>query len=238
MSNDNVDVSIIIPVYNEEAILQAAVVELREQMADLGWSHEIILAENGSTDHTVLRIAQLVHRYPDLRTFSSSEPNYGKALRRGILEARGKYVICEEIDLCDTEFHQAAIHLLRNDDADFVVGSKLLAGSEDERPWLRNVASRLYNGMLRTALDFKGTDTHGLKAFNREKTLSVVNSCIIDKDVFASELVIRAHRSGLRVREVPVRVMEKRAPSINLVRRVPTVIRQVGQLAWAIRGKG
>ena len=55
--------------------------------------------------------------------------------------------------------------------------------------------------------------------------------------MFASELVIRAYRQNLRVLEVPIRVMEKRPPSINLFKRVPNVLKNVGKLTWAIRVK-
>ncbi len=116
-----------------------------------------------------------------------------------------------------------------------VIGSKLLSGSSDERPWARNAASRVYNGLLRTTLGFRGTDTHGLKAFRRERLLPIVHRCVVDKDVFASEFVIRAYRADVPVREIPVRVIEKRPPSIHLMRRVPNVMKQVARLAWAIR---
>lgn len=233
--NDSLLISIVIPVYNEEAILHAAVVDLRERLAPLGWSYEIVLAENGSRDRTVEIAEQLAAKYHDVRTFSLGEPNYGKALRRGITEARGALVICDEIDLCDAEFHRAAVALLESREADLVIGSKLLEGSSDERPWARNFASRVYNGLLRVTLGFRGTDTHGLKAFRRDALMRVVEECVVDKDVFASEFVIRAYRAGIPIREIPVRVIEKRPPSIKLFKRVPTVMRQVGQLAWAIR---
>lgn len=231
-------VSIVIPVYNEEAILHAAVVDLRENLKAVPWSYEIIIAENGSRDNTVQIAAKLKAKYPEVRCFSLGEANYGKALRRGILEAAGTFVICEEIDLCDTDFHEAALLLLDNRDADLVIGSKLLSGSSDERPWARNVASRVYNGLLRVSLGFRGTDTHGLKAFRRDALLPVVHRCVVDKDVFASEFVIRAYRARVAIREIPVRVMEKRPPSINLVKRVPNVMKQVARLAWAIRVHG
>ena len=48
----------------------------------------------------------------------------------------------------------------------------------------------------------------------------------------------RAYRAGLRVREIPVRVLEKRTPSINLMKRVPNVLKSLAKLTWAIRIKG
>ncbi|HEY3595675.1 MAG TPA: glycosyltransferase, partial [Polyangiaceae bacterium] len=90
-------ISIVIPVYNEEGILHAAVVDLRERLSPLHWDYEVILAENGSKDRTVAIAQELSHKYPEVRMLSVGEPNYGKAMKLGILESRGDFVICEEI---------------------------------------------------------------------------------------------------------------------------------------------
>jgi glycosyltransferase involved in cell wall biosynthesis len=232
------EISIVIPVYNEQGILHAAVVDLRERLKPFGWSYEIILAENGSRDRTVAIGKELTQKYPEVRLISAGEPNYGLAMKLGIEEARGTFVLCDEIDLCDTDFHHAAVDLLRSDSADLVIGSKLIAGAEDERPMIRHVASQLYTGLLRGLLGFRGTDTHGLKAFRRARVASVAARCLTDKDVFASEFVIRAYREGLRVVEIPIHVIEKRPPSINLFKRVPNVLKNMGKLTWAIRVAG
>jgi glycosyltransferase involved in cell wall biosynthesis len=232
------EVSFVIPVFDEEPILHAAVVDLRERLAPHRLDYELILAENGSRDATVEVAEKLALRYPELRLERSDAPNYGRALKQGILRARGELVICEEIDLCDVDFHLRALTLLREDKADFVVGSKLIGGARDERPLLRHAASQLYTGVLRALFDFRGTDTHGLKAFKRELVTPLAEACQIERDVFASELTIRAYRKPLRVVEIPVRVLEKRPPSINLLRRVPRVLQNLAELAWAIRVKG
>ena len=89
--------------------------------------------------------------------------------------------------------------------------------------------------MLRVSLGFRGTDTHGLKAFRREALVGTVGRCVVDKDLFASEFVIRAQREGLRVMEIPVRIEEKRRPSIQLARRVPRVLKDLARLVIVIR---
>ena len=239
------DVSIVIPVYNEEGILREAVTELLEGLETVrvalhepDMTFEVIIAENGSKDGTVELANHLANERPEIRTFSLGEPNYGKAMRRGILEARGTWVICEEIDLCDLDFHRRALEHLRHRDADMVVGSKAMKGASDHRPIMRRVATRVLNGMLRAALDFRGTDTHGLKAFHRATLLPIVEDCVIDRDLFASELVIRAGLAGVRVLEIPIRLDEKRPPAINLVKRVPNVLRGMAKLTYVIRFGG
>src|SRR4051794_34379978 len=96
-------ISIVIPIYNEQAILHAAVVDLRERLSPLGWNYEIILAENGSKDRTIELAGELAAKYAEpgdgqVKFISMGEPNYGKALKQGILLARGDLVICDEID--------------------------------------------------------------------------------------------------------------------------------------------
>jgi glycosyltransferase involved in cell wall biosynthesis len=240
-----VDVSIVIPVYNEEGILREAVTDLlanldgvRDALASPNLTFEIVLAENGSRDRTVELAEHLARERPEVRSFSLGEPNYGKALRRGILEARGTWVICEEIDLCDPDFHRRSLELLQHGDADMIVGSKAMRGSNDQRPMFRRVATKVINSMLRVALDFRGTDTHGLKAFHRETLLPVVQACVIERDLFASELVIRAGRDDLRIIEIPIRLAEKRPPSIQLTKRVPHVLRGLAKLTYVIRFGG
>jgi glycosyltransferase involved in cell wall biosynthesis len=236
-------ISIVIPIYNEQAILHAAIVDVRERLKPFSWSYEIILAENGSKDDTIPIAEALAAKYSDpndgqVRLMSLGEPNYGKALKQGILIARGELVICDEIDLCDTDFHRRAIEILETGEADLVIGSKLAVGAEDDRPLLRHAASMAYSTMLRVILGFRGTDTHGLKAFRRVALLDTVRACLVDKDVFASEFVIRADRGGVRIKEIPVRVIEKRPPSINLFKRVPNVLKSVAKLTYAIRIRG
>jgi hypothetical protein len=91
---------------------------------------------------------------------------------------------------------------------------------------------------LRVTLGFRGTDTHGLKAFRREKLLPVIARCVVDMDVFASEFVVRAWRENLDVREIPIQLEEKRQPSIHLFKRVPNVLKNVARLVYVIRVRG
>ena len=234
-AHEKPDLSIVIPVFNEEAILSASIADLCEKMRTWDHTYEIIISENGSTDGTIAVANEVLKRHPCLRLLQGDEPNYGRALKAGILAARGDIVICDEIDLCDIDFYKRALVQLERDEVDLVVGSKLLDRSKDKRPFFRHLASHVINTMLRLTLSFKGTDTHGLKAFKRDRLLAVVNKCVVEKDLFASEFVIRSERERYGVVEIPVQVIEMRKPSINLVRRVPNVLKNLAKLVYVIR---
>ena len=231
--------SIVVPVYNEETIIESAARELVAGLDERHIDFEIIFAENGSRDRTPELLEGLSKREPRIRWFHSETPNYGSALKRGILEARGELVVCDEIDLCDLVFYDAALPMLESREADLVVGSKAARGASDQRPLVRRAATRVHNALLRATLGFQGTDTHGLKAFRRDRLVPIVHQCLVDMDVFASELVVRAWRDDrLKVQEIPIQLQEKRQPSIHLFKRVPNVLKNVGRLVYVIRIRG
>ncbi len=238
MTHPAPELSVVIPVYNEATLVEQAARELCAALDARGLEYELLLCENGSRDATPTLVDQLASRHPRIRALHVGAPDYGKALRTGILAAQGTFVFCDEIDLCDTDFYDRALPHLRAGEADLVVGSKAARGARDERPLVRRLGTKSINAILRLTLGFKGTDTHGLKAFRREPLLDVVRACVVDKDMFASEFVIRAGRMKRRVIEIPILVREKRKPSINLSRRIPNVLKSVGRLIYVIRLKG
>jgi glycosyltransferase involved in cell wall biosynthesis len=228
------EISVVIPVYNEEGLVREATRELRRKLEALDWDYEIVLAENGSRDGTQEALREIARADPRVRWFHEERPDYGRALKRGILEARGRIVVCDEIDLCDVGFYQRALPLIA-EGADLVIGSKAMRGADDGRPWIRRAATRTITVLLRLTTGFRGTDTHGLKAFVRARLEPVVRACTVERDLFASELVIRAQRMGRDVREIPIALREKRPPSVQLLRRVPRVLKGLVQLGWTIR---
>ncbi len=239
VNGEEVELSIVIPIYNEQTILEEAVEELVASFRDdprlRERSYELILSENGSTDATVEIAQRLAERYEPVRLLRTGRPDYGLALRRGIRSARGEIVLCDEIDLCDTDFHARALQRIEEEGFDLVIGSKALDGSRDQRPMYRRAATRVLNGLFRVLLGFHGTDTHGLKAFRRARLLEVVDACVVNRDLFASEFVIRSEHMDIRMIEIPVRIAEKRQPSVHLFRRVPHVLKNLGRLVWVIR---
>ena len=229
--------SVVVPVFNEAGILRLAVARLFAALGERWSRFEVVLVENGSDDDTFAIGRDLQKTYSQLRLLHVAEPNYGRALRTGICCARGEVVVCDEIDLLDVGFYDRALVLLERG-IHMVVGSKRLAGSDDRRPWRRRAGTVLLNALLRVLLGFSGTDTHGVKAFWRQPLLGVVSRCEVERNVFASELVLRAIAGGLQVREIPVALREVRPPAVRLARRVPRALYDVLRLTYALRRSG
>jgi len=228
------ELSILIPVYNEEAILEAAARAIVQELGARGYRYELILCENGSRDRTPEIGARLAAELPHTAMLRYHEPNYGGALRAGMRRATGDILVCYEIDLWDLDFVAQALPLLER--FDIVIGSKRARGAADNRPFVRRLATRVFNLLLRTLLGFRGTDTHGLKAMRRAAVADIIEVCETDKDVYATELIVRAQYLGRAITEIPIAVHEIRPAPINIFRRVPRALRQVLRLWRLSRG--
>jgi protoporphyrinogen oxidase len=226
-------ISIVIPVYNEEKILESAVRDIVSEANKLEIDYELIVCENGSKDRTLEIAQELSKEFPQVRAIHCPEPNYGAALELGILKSIGQNIVCFEIDFWDGPFIEIAKVLLNKYDA--VIGSKAAKGARDRRPLIRRLITHSFNMFLRLVYGFQGTDTHGIKAFRREKSIEIVEACKTSKDIFATELIIRMERSGFYMCEIPLEIEERRPPTINLMKRVPSTIKNLFTLWKATR---
>lgn len=232
----DIQLSIVIPIYNEEDILEQSVRDLVHGCDAHGIPYELILCENGSRDRTVEIAEQLCNELPSVRLLRYPEPNYGGALNAGIQSALGTKIVCFEIDFYDIPFVEIANVMLKKYDA--VIGSKRSPGARDRRPWIRRLITWGFNSFLRIFYGFKGTDTHGIKAFRAKPAKPIAASCQTGRDIFTTELVIRMERADLRMCEIPLEIEEIRPAPINIMKRIPGTLKNLWRLWWATRRTG
>ena len=226
--------SVVIPIHNEARILKDSVSQILRELDTVNRSFEVILYENGSRDETLALARDLEHADARVRVLTDTIADYGAALKRGIGAARCDVVVIFNIDYWSSSFVERALAELGS--YDLVIGSKAMVGSIDERPWLRRAITLCFNLFLQRCFGFRGSDTHGLKAFRRHAILPVLDRCVTDGWIFDTELVLLAERLGLRIVEVPVRLDEIRAPGYqSLVARVPRTIRALIRLQANLR---
>ena len=90
--------SIVIPIYNEEEILEESTNAIFSLCKRMGIDFEIIFSENGSTDNTKNIANELTTKYSEIKIISNPEPNYGNALKAGFELAKNDIVISFDID--------------------------------------------------------------------------------------------------------------------------------------------
>jgi glycosyltransferase involved in cell wall biosynthesis len=226
--------TVVVPIYNEASFIPMALPALTRQMDGLGNPYRILLVENGSTDETAAVAKETAGDAP-VTVMSLPNPDYGAAMRAGFLAAEGDWVVNFDIDYFSADFLE---RVLETSGADVVIGSKRDPDSEDRRPFIRRVATRVFNLLLRTILNSKVSDTHGMKAFRSGLVHELVPLVKSTQDLFDTELVIRAERGGYRIEEVPVTVEEIRTAKSSLIKRVPRTIMGLFRLRRLLRIRG
>lgn len=229
-------VSIVVPIYNEEVVLAAATAALLRQMDASGLEYEVILAENGSADATPQIADRLAAEHPRARAIHLPEPDYGRAMRAGFLEGQGEVLANFSIDLVDLGFLQRALGEMGR--ADVVLGSKYVAQGHDERPLARRLGGQALSALVRLLFRLPVADTHGLLVLRRERVRELVERCRFGNEIFDTELVVRAHRAGLRLVELPLRVEEIRPSRVGSFRRARRMVQQFLRLRVALWREG
>lgn len=218
-----ITVSVILPAHNEAALLESVVTDIVAGLRSWGRSFEIRIMENGSSDETASIAESLSRTNREVRPRTMPDANYGRAVRQGLLDARGAIVVLFDVDYYDLPFLTAAVSLLETtQDGErpaIVLGSKRAPGAHDERPWQRRVITSAFNVILHRGFGLEVTDTHGIKALDLQRLLPIIAKCELDADLFDTELIIRAGRARLPVTELAVTVREQRPPRSSILRR-------------------
>jgi glycosyltransferase involved in cell wall biosynthesis len=213
-------VSVIIPLYNEQGILQENVETVAGFFdAVVGRGHWYFLfVENGSTDSTPLLADAAAACRPPSRVIHLPKPNYGIALKTGLREATTRWVYIIDIEQWDFPF---IVWSWKNRNAyDALIASKRADSTICHQQLYRRVLSCVLNGLLQVFTQFSGTDTHGPKLLNRASLQSIIAACELDRGQYDTELVLRAVRAQKRIIEVPSEYRELRPNRNWMVKKV------------------
>jgi glycosyltransferase involved in cell wall biosynthesis len=230
-----VAISVVMPAHNEEDLLESSVHEVVQGMRARGDNFELLVVENGSSDHTATIATALAASIAEVSAHSLPRADYGRALRTGLLAARGDTVVQFDVDYYDLSFVGEALATIGQAPRPaIVVGSKRAPGARDTRGWGRRAVTWTFSTVLRLGFGLKVTDTHGMKASMRTRVAVLADHCRFDGDLFDTELVIRAEHAGLGVAEIPVTVEERRPSRTSIVRRVPRTMVNLARLRFAL----
>ncbi len=222
-------VSIILPAYNEAKRIEKTVEIVREQMDKIGYDYEIIIAEDGSTDGTDIIARELAERDDKIIHIHSDERlGRGKALTNAIKEAKGEIVAYLDVDLSTDIEHLKELIDSILEGYDIATGSRLIEGSKTERPLKRDLASRMYNFLVRILLGSKLRDHQcGFKAFKRSSILPLLDKTKDNHWFWDTEILVLAQKEGLKVKEFPVRWRQSEETKVKLTRDVLYMFSQI-----------
>lgn len=227
--------TIVMPAFNEAEILETSVKSVVEGLTARGNPFELVVVENGSTDGTGAIADSLATCFPEVRAVHRADADYGRALREGLLSARGEVVVNFDTDFFDLTFLDAAVARVREPAGPaIVVGSKRGEGASDGRAPLRKIATWVFGTLLRVGFGLHVSDTHGMKAMNRAAVEPYARKCKSGQDLFDTELILRVERAGLRTAEIPVGVEELRPARTSIGRRVPRTLLGLVKLRIAL----
>jgi hypothetical protein len=234
----SVEVSVVLPAYNEEDSIEATVQKTLETLDGfLDGGYEVVVAEDGCDDRTPDIAARLAESDPRVRHVHSDERlGRGGALERAFGAAAGEVLVYFDTDLAtDLKHLEELVERIRSGEYDVATGSRWLPGRVADRPAKRGVPSRGYNALVRLFLR-SGLRDHqcGFKAFSRE-AFEVLSTQVEDSHWFwDTEMLVRAQREGFRVAEFPVEWTPKGDTKVDLVRDVFGMGSQVLRTWWQL----
>ena len=213
----NPDLSIIIPAYNEEALIVNTLDSLRSYMSARPERYEIIVVDDGSQDQTGICTQEWQKNSDTDLQLLVNQKNMGKgfSIRRGVLESRGRYVIFIDADLpYELNAIDDFLYALQNG-YDLAVGSRVLPGSDVKGvPAYRYLAGQVFSLMVQAILFSGLPDTQcGFKSFRSDAAREIFSRVSIEGFGFDVEMLFVARKLKLAIKPVPVQMIEHRQRS-------------------------
>jgi dolichyl-phosphate beta-glucosyltransferase len=234
--------SVIVPAYNEERRLPATLAVVQDYLERAPWAWELIVADDGSRDRTI-EVARAAFRSNRCRV-SAAPRNQGKgaAVRRGMLEARGRFRLFTDADN-STPIEEVGrlLRRMRRTGAEVAIASRAKRGAriEKHQPWHRELMGRTFNGIVQVLAVPGIQDTQcGFKLFRAEAAREIFRRQTLDGFSFDVEVLLLARRLGFEIVEVPVRWIDHPDSRVSPLKDSARVFRDVLTVRWRHRGLG
>jgi glycosyltransferase involved in cell wall biosynthesis len=227
------NVEVVVPVHNEERVLEASIRRLHSHLArELPFSARITIADSASTDSTLAIARALAMELPGTHVIHLAEKGRGRALRAAWSSSRSDVLAYMDVDLStDLGALLPLVAPLLSGHNDLAIGSRLVEGARVERSAKRELISRTYNFLLRLSLGSRVSDAQcGFKAGRRQAIQALLPAVENEHWFFDSELLHLAEQSGLRIHEVPVDWTEDPDSRVHLIATAIEDLRGIARL--------
>lgn len=196
LRDNSLDLTVVIPTLNEGENLATLIPQLRRALDELDVGYEILVVDGGSQDDTPQVVKACGATY-----ILEITPGYGRAVLRGVSEARGAYVLTMDADQSHPSDVVKSLWDVR-ENADITIASRYVPGGRADQPWLRSVLSRTLNAVFRSGLDI---DLRDLSSGYRLYRKAVFRGLEVDftNFVMVVDVLLRARARGFTTQEIP-----------------------------------
>ncbi|MBZ9577918.1 glycosyltransferase family 2 protein [Patescibacteria group bacterium] len=214
--------SVIIPIYNEEAVISASLEKIEKFLEKEKCKYEIIVVDDGSTDLCSQIVEAAKTSTKGIRLYRNGK-NLGKgaAIRRGIKEAQGDYIFYTDADLqIQIEELKKLINALQ-DGFDIAIASRRLFGAEvdGKEPRVRMIARFLLSFLVKIFICHNISDSQcGFKCFTRSVAQKIFNRQSINGYGFDLEILYIANKLGYKIKDLPVRWAYNKTSKVKLLK--------------------
>jgi putative flippase GtrA len=231
-------VEIVVPVYNEEAALEASIRRLHDYLIDrfpLTWA--ITIADNASTDDTWNIAQRLACRLDGVRAIRLDQKGRGRALRAAWTRSGSPVVAYMDVDLSTgLDALLPLVAPLVSGHSDVAIGSRLASESRVVRGPRREAISRAYNTLLKATLHAGFSDAQcGFKALRTDVARALLPLVEDEGWFFDTELLVLAEHNGLRIHEVPVDWVDDPDSRVDVVRTAKADLKGIGRMLLRMR---
>lgn len=226
----NKKISLALPVYNEEKVLEKSVLKLYNYFKNnIKTDWQIIIVNNASTDKTKQIAGLLAEKFLEVKALHLDFKGRGNALKTVWQKYESDiYAYCD-IDLAtDINALKGLFTSIINGNANISVGSRYIEGAQTKRTIDRLIYSKVYIFLVRLFFPTKIKDFQcGFKAIDKKTALEIL-PLVKDKEwFFDTELLLIAEKNGFKIKEVPVQWQENPDTKVNFIKTIYDYIRNL-----------
>lgn len=201
--------SIVIPAYNEVKRIGKTIDKILHYVNNQKYPYEIIIIDDGSVDETAGVVMKFIKNNEHIKLLNN-KTNTGKGycIKKGILEANGKYVLFTDADLSTPVEEVEKLLSQLEKGYDIAIGSRSLAGSNIilRQPLYRELMGKVFNKFVRIFAVKEFVDTQcGFKLFRRDAARIIFKEQRLNGFAFDVEILYLARKNGFKIKEVPIK---------------------------------
>jgi len=220
------DISVIIPVYNEENRINC-VTKVIDYLRPRFSEFEIIISDSGSTDNTVKLARAFADADSRIKVLKCKRHGKGGAVHEGILSSFGDLVLFTDVDLSTPIEEADKLISVLKEGSDIVIASRWLPGSKilKRQRRVREIFGRILNGIIQRSYLPGIFDTQcGFKLFKGDIARELFSKQKIDGFLFDVEVLYMARKKGCKIKEVPVPWINNESSKVSIIKLIPQIL--------------